>query len=144
MTNASLSCKILLVSDANAREAYWGRSSAGRAPALQAGGQEFDSPRLHQSLISGLTFSRTAFLCAKKDAHAYERLRKLFNGSAAFVFFPFLAVFVDVPFAVDIDIFFDSTRAPYNASFWAVVFAIIGADVDVGDKGNVIIGAVCF
>ena len=25
----------------------WGRSSAGRAPALQAGGQEFDSPRLH-------------------------------------------------------------------------------------------------
>ena len=26
----------------------WGRSSAGRAPALQAGGQEFDSPRLHQ------------------------------------------------------------------------------------------------
>ena len=24
-----------------------GRSSAGRAPALQAGGQEFDSPRLH-------------------------------------------------------------------------------------------------
>ena len=30
----------------------WGRSSAGRAPALQAGGQEFDSPRLHQ--LSGL------------------------------------------------------------------------------------------
>ena len=27
-----------------------GRSSVGRAPALQAGGQEFDSPRLHQSL----------------------------------------------------------------------------------------------
>ena len=26
----------------------WGRSSAGRAPALQAGGQEFDSPHLHQ------------------------------------------------------------------------------------------------
>ena len=25
----------------------WGYSSAGRAPALQAGGQEFDSPRLH-------------------------------------------------------------------------------------------------
>ena len=25
-----------------------GRSSVGRAPALQAGGQEFDSPRLHQ------------------------------------------------------------------------------------------------
>ena len=25
----------------------WGRSSAGRAPALHAGGQEFDPPRLH-------------------------------------------------------------------------------------------------
>ena len=25
----------------------WGRSSVGRAPALQAGGQEFESPRLH-------------------------------------------------------------------------------------------------
>ena len=30
----------------------WGRSSAGRAPALQAGGQEFDSPHLHQRLRS--------------------------------------------------------------------------------------------
>ena len=29
------------------REA-WGCSSAGRAPALQAGGQEFDPPHLHQ------------------------------------------------------------------------------------------------
>ena len=27
---------------------YWGYSSAGRAPALQAGGQEFDPPYLHQ------------------------------------------------------------------------------------------------
>ena len=26
----------------------WGCSSAGRAPALQAGGQEFDPPYLHQ------------------------------------------------------------------------------------------------
>ena len=25
----------------------WGCSSVGRAPALQAGGQEFESPRLH-------------------------------------------------------------------------------------------------
>ena len=29
----------------------WGCSSAGRAPALQAGGQEFDSPHLHQSVV---------------------------------------------------------------------------------------------
>ena len=27
----------------------WGYSSVGRAPALQAGGQEFESPYLHQS-----------------------------------------------------------------------------------------------
>ena len=30
------------------RSPYWGCSSAGRAPALQAGGQGFDSPHLHQ------------------------------------------------------------------------------------------------
>ena len=29
-------------------EGIWGRSSAGRAPALQAGGRQFDSVRLHQ------------------------------------------------------------------------------------------------
>ena len=35
----------------------WGRSSVGRAPALQAGGQEFESPRLHHFLlIVGLIF----------------------------------------------------------------------------------------
>ena len=35
----------------------WGRSSVGRAPALQAGGQEFESPRLHHFLlIVGLVF----------------------------------------------------------------------------------------
>ena len=73
-------------------------------------------------------------MCAKKDAHAYERLRKLFNGSAAFVFFPFLAVFVDVPFAVDIDLFFDSTRTLDNAALMAVVFAVVGTGVGVGDK----------
>lgn len=73
-------------------------------------------------------------MCAKKDAHAYERLRKLFNGSAAFVFLPFLAVFVDVPFVVDIDLFFDSTRTPDNVAFRPVVLAVIGAGVGVGDK----------
>ena len=29
----------------------WGRSSVGRAPALQAGGQEFESLRLHSSVF---------------------------------------------------------------------------------------------
>ena len=28
-------------------ESFWGRSSVGRAPALQAGGREFESLRLH-------------------------------------------------------------------------------------------------
>jgi hypothetical protein len=31
---------------------YRGRSSAGRAPALQAGGREFESRRLHQIKIN--------------------------------------------------------------------------------------------
>ena len=31
----------------------WGYSSAGRAPALHAGGQEFDPPRLHHFYWSG-------------------------------------------------------------------------------------------
>ena len=30
---------------------FWGYSSAGRAPALQAGGQRFDPAYLHHSLI---------------------------------------------------------------------------------------------
>ena len=31
-------------------EKIWGCSSAGRAPALQAGGQEFDPPHLHHKI----------------------------------------------------------------------------------------------
>ena len=30
------------------QQATWGLSSAGRAPDLHSGGQEFDPPRLHQ------------------------------------------------------------------------------------------------
>ena len=32
----------------------WGHSSAGRAPALHAGGREFDPPWLHQRLLGGV------------------------------------------------------------------------------------------
>ena len=32
------------------RKKIWGCSSAGRAPALQAGGQEFDPPHLHHKI----------------------------------------------------------------------------------------------
>ena len=35
------------IENQNESEYSWGRSSAGRAPALQAGGQEFDPLRLH-------------------------------------------------------------------------------------------------
>ncbi len=47
----------------------WGLSLVGRAPALHAGGQEFDSPSLHQiSRIEkrsfSLKFKQTAMLCA--------------------------------------------------------------------------------
>ena len=40
----------------------WGRSSAGRAPALQAGGQEFDSPRLHHLFSKGYTKQSERFV----------------------------------------------------------------------------------
>ena len=33
-----------------AKTSNWGHSSAGRAPALHAGGREFDPPWLHQNL----------------------------------------------------------------------------------------------
>ena len=39
----------------------WGFSSAGRAPALHAGGQEFESPNLHH-IKSLETFSFQGFL----------------------------------------------------------------------------------
>ena len=46
-----------------------GYSSTGRAPALHAGGQEFDSPSLHQISRTekrsfSLKFKQTAMLCA--------------------------------------------------------------------------------
>ena len=33
------------------RNCFWGFSSAGRAPALQAGGQRFDPANLHQTSV---------------------------------------------------------------------------------------------
>ena len=42
----------------------WGCSSAGRAPALQAGGQEFDPPHLHHFL----------FFLMKKEKKAKEKI----------------------------------------------------------------------
>ena len=48
------------------RLTQWGRSSAGRAPALQAGGQEFESLHLHwrvEEKESGMNSKESAVLC---------------------------------------------------------------------------------
>ena len=42
----------------------WGCSSAGRAPALQAGGQEFDPPHLHHRDKVRIRTKTTVFLWA--------------------------------------------------------------------------------
>ena len=40
----------------------WGCSSVGRAPALQAGGQEFESLRLHSvSFLTGISTLKTVY-----------------------------------------------------------------------------------
>jgi hypothetical protein len=38
---------MIVLADKNDPVIIWALSSAGRAPALQAGGQEFDPPRVH-------------------------------------------------------------------------------------------------
>ena len=53
----------------------WGCSSAGRAPALHAGGQEFDSPQLHQFKMNQKIFFVDTFT------------EKTFSGNAAGVVF---------------------------------------------------------
>jgi hypothetical protein len=46
-----------VASEESAAERQWGRSSVGRAPPLQGGGQEFESPRLHQLSPGGLAWA---------------------------------------------------------------------------------------
>ena len=50
--------------------ALWGCSSAGRAPALQAGGQEFDPPHLHQRDTKGRTKRSYGRIAQVVRAHA--------------------------------------------------------------------------
>ena len=45
------------VSALSSYELVWGRSSVGRAPALHAGGQEFDPPRLHRIWVGIIDLS---------------------------------------------------------------------------------------
>ena len=54
----------------------WGYSSVGRAPALQAGGQEFKSPYLHESRVrataNGRRRWRGKFTCIRHLMRVFE------------------------------------------------------------------------
>ena len=67
----------------------WGCSSAGRAPALQAGGQEFDPPHLHQFEqfnAPKLFLLRLVYRCTRR------RCRKhLMHTNLSELHFPYLA-----------------------------------------------------
>ena len=52
----------------------WGCSSAGRAPALQAGGQEFDSPHLHHNLFLR-DLMNEFFICTLKTKQYETNIR---------------------------------------------------------------------
>ena len=54
----------------------WGCSSAGRAPALQAGGQEFDPPHLHQifRILHVFASLRTSVRDGRSKRTTYEKL----------------------------------------------------------------------
>ena len=51
----------------------WGFSSAGRAPALQAGGQRFDPANLHQpkKRLTEVSWRQEASLSFLKEIHLY-------------------------------------------------------------------------
>ena len=53
-----------------AEEPVWGCSSAGRAPALQAGGHRFDPVHLHQNASS------------KKEEHSYGLIAQVVRAHA--------------------------------------------------------------
>ena len=48
-SRVGIRCLILRVLKAEILKTLWGCSSAGRAPALHAGGQEFEPPHLHHA-----------------------------------------------------------------------------------------------
>ena len=58
----------------------WGVSSAGRAPALHAGGQEFDPPTLHHMSISPLDKGLFLFM-------SYYQTRSIRSYSSLEIFF---------------------------------------------------------
>ena len=54
-------------------ELEWACSSAGRAPALQAGGQGFESPHVHQPNSRSLNHLRYFFCCTTFVHFRYNR-----------------------------------------------------------------------
>ena len=72
----------------------WGFSSAGRAPALHAGGQEFESPNLHQKrplkrsfLVLNFNYSQTHIF--NKIVIRHLKLKCLTHKMINFKFEPF-------------------------------------------------------
>ena len=61
----------------NAEKSMWGCSSVGRAPALQAGGQEFDSPHLHHVVMDYARFAFKTSLKAHKASSSLLNPKKL-------------------------------------------------------------------
>ena len=56
----------------------WGRSSVGRAPALQAGGQEFESLRLHCGFICPLKIKEESNEVRFFETGECKRIRLVF------------------------------------------------------------------
>ena len=55
-----------------------GRSSVGRAPALQAGGQEFESLHLHSKFCKNFeSFRKADAICTLKTSYRKEILNKI-------------------------------------------------------------------
>ena len=67
-----LYCSILKVFDLQKKLCVeiWGCSSAGRAPALHAGGQEFDPPHLHHTCEGESGAERNGLIAQVVRAHA--------------------------------------------------------------------------
>ena len=56
----------------------WGCSSVGRAPALQAGGQEFESLHLHEAMRSAKSKIRKALkACFQKVLCIFDFIRRM-------------------------------------------------------------------
>ena len=69
----------------------WGFSSAGRAPALHAGGQEFESPNLQNKKSNDISYSVFYFLRVRFD-EKHPMYFRTFQRSCASAFVHFKGV----------------------------------------------------